>query len=179
MRKLNEQKYCGWCGAEVRYPQEWMSECTKCGFKRYFNPSACTNFLVTRGDSVLMVRRSIEPHKGQFDFPGGFMDLSDESIEDAAYRELYEEVGLGQDDVEPIQYIGSKKSPIYLWQDTEIRNASFFFASQLKDQNQKIALDENENSEFIWVAKADLPNIDFAWDIDKQILIKYFESKNA
>lgn len=175
VRQLNEQKYCGWCGSEVQYKAEWMSECTACGFQRYFNPSACTNFIVVKGDSVLMVQRAIEPQKGLLDFAGGFVDMADESMEDAAYRELWEEVGLAKDDVEPLQYIGSHISPPYLWQDTEIRNMSFYFIGKIKDEDKELDLDTGENSAFRWVTKDDLSGIDFAWDIDKVMLTKYFK----
>ena len=42
---------------------------------------------------VLLVERGIEPFKGQWAFPGGFMKM-DESAEEGAKRELKEETGL-------------------------------------------------------------------------------------
>lgn len=45
---------------------------------------------------VLFTRRSdvVQDHKGQVSFPGGAADASDESPEDTARREMYEEVGI-------------------------------------------------------------------------------------
>ena len=42
---------------------------------------------------ILLVKRGNEPFKGGWAFPGGFMNM-DETVEECAVRELYEETGL-------------------------------------------------------------------------------------
>ena len=42
---------------------------------------------------ILLIRRVQAPYKGRYALPGGFIDL-DESLEEAAQRELFEETGV-------------------------------------------------------------------------------------
>ncbi len=175
MRELNEQKFCGWCGSEVRYIAEWASECTGCGYKNYLSPKPCSNIVVVKDGKVLMVRRAIEPHMSKYDLPGGFAEFGDVSMEEASLREFEEETGLSRAHVSDLAYLGSRKSPPYNWQNTNIQNLSFFYVCTLNDDAPETQLDSSENSEVLWVGATDLPNIDFAWDIDKELLEKYFE----
>lgn len=48
---------------------------------------------------VLLIRRGGDPFKGYWALPGGFLNM-DESVEQCAFRELYEETGLEPDSLE-------------------------------------------------------------------------------
>ena len=67
--------------------------CSVCGFVFYQHSKACAGALVMRGDKVLLVKRGIEPFKGYWDIPGGFLEQG-EAPEEGAIRELEEETGL-------------------------------------------------------------------------------------
>jgi 8-oxo-dGTP pyrophosphatase MutT (NUDIX family) len=70
---------------------------------RYAHASVLIPILEQDGQySVLFTRRTnkVEHHKGQISFPGGAVDEEDNSYEETAYREAYEEVGLLRKDVE-------------------------------------------------------------------------------
>jgi len=54
---------------------------------------------------VLLIKRGRDPFKGRWAFPGGFVD-ENESLEDAAVRELREETGLTGIQVEQIGAFG-------------------------------------------------------------------------
>lgn len=61
------------------------------------HPSVTTDCVIFGFDGtqlqVLLIERGIEPYKGKWAFPGGFLNM-DESAEEGALRELQEETGL-------------------------------------------------------------------------------------
>jgi ADP-ribose pyrophosphatase YjhB (NUDIX family) len=64
--------------------------CASCGFVHYVNPKVVTGSVVTHGDRLLLCKRAIEPRKGYWTLPAGFMEVG-ETVEDAARREAREE----------------------------------------------------------------------------------------
>lgn len=64
---------------------------------KYPHPSVTTDCVIFGFDGtslkVLLVERGLEPFKGRWAFPGGFLNM-DESAEAGALRELQEETGL-------------------------------------------------------------------------------------
>ena len=70
---------------------------------RYPHPAVTTDCVIFGFDGerlqVLLIKRGIEPFKGKWAFPGGFMKM-DETAEDCAKRELEEETGLKNTSVE-------------------------------------------------------------------------------
>ncbi len=60
---------------------------------------------------VLLVERGLDPYKGQWAFPGGFVKI-DESAEDGAKRELKEETGLEDVQIEQLHaYSAPNRDP--------------------------------------------------------------------
>lgn len=64
--------------------------CNRCNFVDYVNPKIVTGSVVTQGDLILLCKRAIEPRKGFWTMPAGYMELG-ETTEQAAQREAREE----------------------------------------------------------------------------------------
>lgn len=108
-------KYCPRCGAGLRQREiegQKRLFCPKCGWVYYQNPLPSAAALVksSKGE-VLLVKRGIEPGKGQWALPSGFIEI-DETPEQACLRELEEETQLKG---EIVRLIGvySQKSSLY------------------------------------------------------------------
>ena len=50
--------------------------CDACGFIDYVNPRIVVGSVVEHDGRILMCRRSIEPRRGFWTFPAGFMDIA-------------------------------------------------------------------------------------------------------
>lgn len=72
---------------------------------RYPHPAVTADCIIfgTDGDTVriLLIRRGAEPFQGKWAFPGGFMKI-DETAEECAIRELEEETGLKEAEIEQL-----------------------------------------------------------------------------
>lgn len=70
---------------------------------KYPHPAVTSDCVIFGFDGlaikVLLIQRGIEPYKGKWAFPGGFMQI-DETAEECAKRELEEETGLKATSVE-------------------------------------------------------------------------------
>jgi ADP-ribose pyrophosphatase YjhB (NUDIX family) len=64
--------------------------CPECGFVAYENPKVVVGSVVVEDSAVLMCRRAIEPRRGFWTLPAGFMELG-ETIEEGTIREVWEE----------------------------------------------------------------------------------------
>jgi 8-oxo-dGTP diphosphatase len=90
------QKFCVRCGG--RLARRWVAAercrrlvCGACGDIAYQNPKVVGAALPVRNGKVYLARRDIEPSRGLWTFPSGYMELG-ETVEQAAARETWEEI---------------------------------------------------------------------------------------
>ena len=90
---MNFCSHCGsddlkWIIPEGDNRSRWV--CGNCGTIHYTNPNIITGCLPIWEDKVLLCKRAIEPRKGFWNVPGGFME-NGETVEEGAQREVWEE----------------------------------------------------------------------------------------
>ncbi len=66
------------------------SVCAACGFIDYQNPKVIVGSVVEHGGRVLLCRRAIEPRRGFWTLPAGYLELG-ETAEEGERREAQEE----------------------------------------------------------------------------------------
>src|SRR5690242_12007699 len=64
--------------------------CPSCGYIAYENPKVVVGSVVVRGGSVLLGRRAIDPRRGFWTLPAGYLEQG-ETVEEGAIREAWEE----------------------------------------------------------------------------------------
>jgi ADP-ribose pyrophosphatase YjhB (NUDIX family) len=100
--------YCTRCGGPLRFgavPGEDRQRlvCAACGHIAYINPRlVVTTLPINQAGEIVLIRRGIEPGLGSWAQPGGFLEV-DETVNQAAIRETFEETGLL---VEPGEIVG-------------------------------------------------------------------------
>jgi len=100
--------FCSRCGSRLTFgtvPGEERERlaCAGCGHIVYVNPRlVVTTLPVTESGEVVLIRRGIEPGLGSWAQPGGFLEV-DETVNQAAIRETWEETGLL---IEPGEIVG-------------------------------------------------------------------------
>ncbi len=90
-------KHCRECGTAVAYgvPADDNREraiCPACHLVHYENPLNVVGTVPFWQDQVLLCRRNIEPRRGLWTLPAGFMELGETTAE-GALRETIEEAG--------------------------------------------------------------------------------------
>ncbi|MCQ8241635.1 NUDIX hydrolase [Rhizosaccharibacter radicis] len=66
--------------------------CLDCGHVFYENPKIIVGAVVVQDERVLLCRRAIEPRRGYWTLPAGYLELNETAAEGAA-RETWEEAG--------------------------------------------------------------------------------------
>jgi ADP-ribose pyrophosphatase YjhB (NUDIX family) len=91
-------RFCAHCAGPlacdfIESEQRSRLRCSDCGGIAYRNPQVLVSTIVCVGEGILLCKRKNAPAAGTWALPGGFMEC-DETLEEAAARETFEETGV-------------------------------------------------------------------------------------
>ena len=105
---------------------------------------------------VLLVRRGLPPFEGRWALPGGFVRM-EETLDDAARRELREETGLKDVYLEQLYTFGDvRRDP-----RGRVVSVAYYALVNLADHSVQAATDASDAA---WFAASDLPRLAFDHD---------------
>ncbi|WP_456374635.1 NUDIX hydrolase [Thiolapillus sp.] len=163
-------KFCSECGGKltVGIPHGDNRErhiCGHCGVVHYQNPKMVTGTIPVWEDQVLLCRRAIEPRRGLWTLPAGFME-NNESAQEGAARETLEEANAR---VQVEQLYTTFNLPL-------ISQVYLLFRSRLQD------LDFHPGSESLEVAlfrEEQIPWEELAFPVVRETLRLFFQDRQS
>jgi ADP-ribose pyrophosphatase YjhB (NUDIX family) len=123
--------------------------CDGCGFVDYVNPKIVVGAVCTWEDRVLLCRRAIEPRRGYWTMPAGFMEER-ESVDEGAAREAMEEAGA---DIEIGPLLG-------VWSVPRISQVHMMFVARMRSPHIEAGEESLEVRFFAW---SEIPWADLAF----------------
>jgi NAD+ diphosphatase len=164
---LDAYKFCLKCGLSLT-PVDSHLVCTSCGFEVHDNPRLTLNVILeNEAGEVLFIKRKNEPHKGNWNTPGGFLEVG-ETGEEAARREVLEETGLTVTD---LHYFNSY-ADVYEYQGIPISTLAIAYVGKVLNADF-VAGDDAEEVRFIKPTKELAEQIGFY--SDRQALLDYLK----
>jgi len=101
----HDERYCSYCGGallERTIEGRARRVCVRCNRVLYRHPALGAVAAVIRDAKILLIKRSIEPFRGHWTLPAGYLEIDEEPWE-AARRETREETGL---EIEQVELLG-------------------------------------------------------------------------
>ena len=160
--------FCSNCGqpVQIRVPagdQMPRAVCGNCGIVHYENPRVVVGCVPEWQGRILLCRRAIEPRRGFWTAPAGFLEIG-ESLHTAAVRETAEEA-LAQ--VE----IGSLLSVVNVLHAAQVH---VMFRAKMRDAQHAAGVESLETGLF---AEAGIPWGEIAFASVRFSLERYFEDR--
>ncbi len=162
-------KHCRDCGNVVSYrlPDDGDTRhraiCTACDTIHYENPLNVVGTVPYFGDRVLLCLRNIEPRRGKWTLPAGFMELGETTAQGAA-RETDEEAG-AHFEVEGLFSILSVP---------RVGQVHMFYRARLLNEHFNPGPETIEARLF---AETEIPWDDIAFRTVRETLLRYFDDR--
>ena len=91
----NKFEFCSSCGNTLKINKNNSSIsfiCNSCNKEFFLDPKIAVATVLENNNKILFVKRAIEPGIGLWSLPGGYVNQG-ERVENAAAREVFEEIG--------------------------------------------------------------------------------------
>jgi 8-oxo-dGTP diphosphatase len=155
--------YCPRCGMAVARKFTYglnRAVCPSCNWIHFEDPKVAAGVLIEQDGKVLLVRRVMEPHRGLWTLPAGFVNANEDPAR-AAERECEEETGLNVHVTGTLEIRFGREHP---------SGADFiiFYRGQLSGGSLRAGDDADEVA---WFPKSALPPL--AFESTKFILKKF------
>lgn len=163
-------KHCKNCGSAVvrRLPDDGDTRlravCPSCHTVHYENPLNVVGTIPVWEDKILLCKRNIEPRKGFWTLPAGFMELR-ETLAEGAARETDEEAGA----------IIEMQDLFSIIDVPRVGQVHFFFRASLQSP---VFNPGHETQEALLFTEADIPWDDLAFRTVKETLRCYFSDRS-
>lgn len=139
--------------------------CGRCDVVFYQNPNNIVGTLTSHGDRVLLCRRAIEPRRGYWTLPAGFMENGESSLA-GALRETREEAG-----AEPV----ADPDALYaLYNLPHINQVYLFFRARLERPEFASGIESLETALF---GEPEVPWDAIAFPVVRKTLRLWFEDR--
>lgn len=146
--------FCVQCGAsmEDRFAYGKIRRvCCTCGHVHFQDPKVAAVAFIRDNDRILLVKRAVEPERGKWALPGGYVDAG-EAPNAAAVREALEETGL---EIEIVRLLDVYFTP----SDYRVSPIIIIYEGRMIGGN----LQANDDVEAVaWYTADSLPSIAFA-----------------
>ncbi len=163
--------YCSNCGSddlvfEIPAADQFKRFiCQSCNNIHYQNPRMIVGCLPVYEDRIVICKRAIDPCKGMWNLPAGFME-NGERAEDGALRELMEETGLE----------GKIIKLHCIYSIPHVNQVYMIFLTQI---NSSKPVPGEESMEVIYVEDHEIPWGDIGFTSNVFAIEKYLESKSS
>ena len=152
-----QSKYCGQCAEPLIVKFDVTEKkCAKCNLSFFPRFSPAVMVLVQREDKILLARSHHFP-SGDYSALAGFVDVG-ETAEEAAYREVKEEVGIT---IKNLRYFSTQTWPF---------PDSFMIAFTADYESGEIKIDNLELEDARWFFKKEVPRLTPSISISRQLI---------